>query len=80
MYPLRNEEVEASLSVFRQQFFALLERENIPVEMIKSYKLIIERLGNRLDVIELRGQPELIDTNGKIYLCSEILTKYPEPI
>lgn len=80
MYPLRNKEVEASLSDFRKQFLALLKHENIPVEAVKSYKLIVERLGNRIDVVDLRGQPELVDVNDKTYVCAEIWAKYPEPI
>ena len=80
MYPLRNKEIEASLSDFRKQFITLLKHENIPVETVKSYKLIVERLSDRIDVVDLRGQPELIDINGKTYTCAEIWAKYPEPV
>ena len=80
MYPLRSNDVEASLSGFRQQFFGLLQQELIPAETVKSYKLIIEFLGKRADVIDLRCRPELVDTNGKVHACAEVWQKYPEPI
>ena len=80
MHPLQSKEIEVSLSDFRQQFFALLKNENIPTEAVKSYKLVVERLGDRIDAVDLRGQPELIDMNGKAYLCAEVWAKYPEPI
>ena len=80
IYPLQNKEIEASLSNFRQRFIALLERENIPIEAVKSYKLVVERLGDRIDIVDLRGKPELVDMNGKAYLCAEVWAKYPEPI
>ena len=80
IYPLQNKEIEASLSNFRQRFIALLERENIPIEAVKSYKLVVERLGDRIDIVDLRGKPELVDMNCKAYLCAEVWAKYPEPI
>jgi len=78
--PLQNTEIEASLLDFRQRFFELLNRENIPIEAVSSYKLVVERMGERIDVIDLRGNPELVDVNGKAYICAEIWAKYPEPV
>ena len=80
IHPLQSKEIEASLSDFRQQFITLLKNENIPTEAVKSFKLIVERLGDRIDVVDLHGKPELIDMNDKAYLCAEVWAKYPEPI
>jgi len=78
--PLQNAEIEGSLLEFRQRFVEMLNRENIPIEAVSSYKLIVDRIGDRTDVINLRGKPELVDVNGKAYICAEIWAKYPEPI
>ena len=80
LQPAQNVAVEAALSNFRQQFFKMLQHENIPVEAVKTYKILVERLGDRMDVVNIRCKPELTDLNGKIYDCAEIYQKYPEPV
>ncbi|UOQ74283.1 hypothetical protein [Hymenobacter cellulosilyticus] len=80
MLPLRNEDVEVSLLDFRQQFFGLLRQENIPAEAVTSYKLVVERLGERADVVDLRCRPELVDIHGKTHICTEVWQKYSESI
>ncbi|KAA9338459.1 hypothetical protein F0P96_06395 [Hymenobacter busanensis] len=80
MHPLRSTEVEASLSNFRQQFFDLLQHEDISVEAVKSYKLVVERLGDRVDVIDICCRPELVDMNDKVHVCAGVWQKYPESV
>ncbi|MGI4874181.1 MAG: hypothetical protein ACRYFX_23720 [Janthinobacterium lividum] len=80
VHPIQNLAVEESLSDFREQFFNILQRENIPVEAVESYRLSVELLGNRMDVVDIRCQPQLTDMNGKIHVCAEIRQKYPEPV
>jgi len=80
LQPIQNASVKASLFDFRQQFFDMLERESIPARAVISYKMLVERLGSRMDVVDIRCEPELTDLNGKIYNCAEILQKYPAPV
>jgi hypothetical protein len=78
--PVQNIAIEASLFDFRMQFFNMLWHENIPVEAVNSYKIFVERLSDRMDVVDIRCQPELKDSNGKVYNCAEVLSKYPAPV
>ena len=78
--PIQPIAVEASLVDFRQQFFDMLGRENIPAGAVISYKILVERRGDRMDVVAIRCKPELADLNGKIYSGAEILLKYPAPV
>jgi len=79
-HPIQNLAVEDSLSDLRQQFFIMLQHENIPIEAVKSYKIIVERLGTRMDVVDIRCYPQLTDMNGKIHVCAEIWQKYPAQV
>ncbi|MDJ0366597.1 hypothetical protein QMK33_15670 [Hymenobacter sp. H14-R3] len=80
LQPAQNTAFEASLFDFRMQFFDMLQHENIPVEAVNSYKIFVERLSDRMDVIDIRCQPELKDSNGKVYNCAEVFSKYPAPV
>jgi hypothetical protein len=80
LQPVQNTAVEASLFDFRTHFFDMLQHENIPAEAVNSYKIFVERLSDRMDIVDIRCQPELIDSNGKVYNCAEVLSKYPAPV
>ena len=72
--------VKNSLQELRAQFTELLRKEGIPAEAVKTYKLSIELLGNRMDVVDIQCTPFLIDWNDKAYNCALVREKYPEPV
>ena len=74
------DEVTNSLQGLRAQFLELLQKEGIPTEAVKAYKLSINLIGDRIDVIDIQCKPLLIDLNDKVYDCALITEKYPEPI
>ncbi len=74
------DEVTNSLQELRAQFLELLRKEGIPTEAVKTYKLYIKLIGDRIDVIDIQCKPHLIDLNDKVYDCALITEKYPEPV
>ena len=72
--------VADSLQELRAQFMQLLQREGIPTVAVKTYRLFIELVGDRIDVVDIRCKPVLIDSNNKEHICAVISVKYPDPI
>ncbi|WP_324674643.1 hypothetical protein [Hymenobacter sp. GOD-10R] len=76
----RVDDIKTSLQELQQKFLALLSKENIPPEAVKSYKLLLELKGSRVDVVDLQCKPEIVDLNDKLYECAIVSEKYPEPV
>ena len=53
------DEVTNSLQGLRVQFLELLRKEGIPTEAVKTYKLSIKLIGNRIDVVDIQCKPAL---------------------
>jgi hypothetical protein len=74
------DDVTNSLHELRALFLKLLQKEGIPTEAVKAYKLSIKLIGDRIDVIDIQCKPNLIDLNNKVYDCALITEKYPESV
>ena len=72
--------IKASLSELKERFIEILGKEEIPYEAVKSFKISIDILGKRKDVIDIRCRPIIIDWNDKKYECALVHEKYPDPI
>ncbi|OWP62422.1 hypothetical protein CDA63_14115 [Hymenobacter amundsenii] len=77
---LRDDKLIKSLQELRIQFIGLLSKESIPAEAVKTYKLFIEVIGNRPDVVDIQCKPIIVDWNDKVCKCAPVREKYPEPV
>lgn len=76
----RADDIRRSLQELQQKFLELLSKENIPSEAVKSYKLLLELKGSRMDVVDFQCKPVIIDLNNKVYECAIVSEKYIEPV
>ena len=72
--------IKSSVSQLKERFIEILNKEEIPYEAVKSFKITIDLLGIRKDVVDIRCRPIIIDWNDKKYECALVHEKYPEPI
>ena len=72
--------IKASLNQLKERFIEILGKEEIPFEAVKSFKISMDLLGKRKDVVDIRCRPIIIDWNDKKYECALVHEKYPEPI
>lgn len=81
IYPsIEHSGVKTSLSQLKVRFLEILYKEEIHFEAVKSFKISIDLLGSREDVVDIRCKPIIVDWNGKEYECASVYEKYPEPI
>lgn len=77
---LEHSGIKASLDQLKERFIEILSKEEIPYEAVKSFKISLDLLGNRKDVVDIRCRPIIIDWNDKKHECAPVYEKYPEPI